>query len=144
MNPGEPPKPLGTTVSGGELSRILLAIKTVLADKEDTPTLIFDEIDSGISGITAGKVAEKLHIIGQKRQVICITHLPQIAAAADAHYLIQKQTDQTTTKQAFFRWMRMLLWASWRVCSAAPGNEKYSGQCKRNERNGKESIEFQV
>ena len=59
VNPGEPPKPLGTTVSGGELSRILLAIKTVLADKEDTPTLIFDEIDSGISGITAGKVAEK-------------------------------------------------------------------------------------
>lgn len=102
VNPGEPPKPLGTTVSGGELSRILLAIKTVLADKEDTPTLIFDEIDSGISGITAGKVAEKLHIIGQKRQVICITHLPQIAAAADAHYLIQKQTDQTTTKSRHF------------------------------------------
>lgn len=102
VNPGEPPKPLGTTVSGGELSRILLAIKTVLADKEDTPTLIFDEIDSGISGITAGKVAEKLHIIGQKRQVICITHLPQIAAAADAHYLIQKQTDQTTTKTGIF------------------------------------------
>lgn len=98
VNPGEPPKPLGTTVSGGELSRILLAIKTVLADKEDTPTLIFDEIDSGISGITAGKVAEKLHIIGQKRQVICITHLPQIAAAADAHYLIRKQTDKVSTK----------------------------------------------
>ena len=97
-NPGEPTKPMGSTASGGELSRIMLAIKTVLADKEDTPTLIFDEIDSGISGITAGKVAEKLHIIGQKRQVICITHLPQIAAVADAHYLIEKSTSANITK----------------------------------------------
>ncbi|MBU3841276.1 MAG: DNA repair protein RecN [Candidatus Ruminococcus intestinipullorum] len=97
-NPGEPTKPLGSTASGGELSRIMLAIKTVLADKEDTPSLIFDEIDSGISGITAGKVAEKLRIIGQKRQVICITHLPQIAAVADAHYRIEKQAVENITK----------------------------------------------
>lgn len=96
-NPGEDTKPLGTTVSGGELSRIMLAIKAVLADKEDTPSLIFDEIDSGISGITAGKVAEKLRIIGRKRQVLCITHLPQIAAVSDTHYLIQKQTKNNTT-----------------------------------------------
>ena len=84
--------------SGGELSRIMLAIKTVLADKEDTPTLIFDEIDTGISGITAGKVAEKMHVIGNSRQVICITHLPQIAAMADAHYLIQKEAKSNITK----------------------------------------------
>lgn len=97
-NPGEPLKPLGSTASGGELSRTMLAIKTVLADKEDTPTLIFDEIDSGISGITAGKVAEKLHFIGERRQVLCITHLPQIAAVADAHYLIEKSASDNNTK----------------------------------------------
>lgn len=89
-NPGEALRPMGNVASGGELSRIMLAIKTVLADREDTPTLIFDEIDTGISGITAGKVAEKMHIIGESRQVLCITHLAQIAAQADAHYLIQK------------------------------------------------------
>lgn len=89
-NPGEDLRPMGNVASGGELSRIMLAIKTVLADREDTPTLIFDEIDTGISGITAGKVAEKMHIIGESRQVLCITHLAQIAAQADAHYLIQK------------------------------------------------------
>lgn len=89
-NPGEALRPMGNVASGGELSRIMLAIKAVLADKEDTPTLIFDEIDTGISGITAGKVAEKMHIIGEARQVLCITHLAQIAAQADAHYLIRK------------------------------------------------------
>lgn len=97
-NPGEAVKPLGNVASGGELSRIMLAVKAVLADKEDTPTLIFDEIDTGISGITAGKVAEKMHRIGQTRQVICITHLPQIAAMADAHYLIQKKAVNNVTK----------------------------------------------
>lgn len=90
-NPGEEVRPMGNVASGGELSRIMLAIKTVLADREDTPTLIFDEIDTGISGITAGKVAEKMHIIAESRQVLCITHLAQIAAQADAHYLIRKQ-----------------------------------------------------
>lgn len=98
VNPGEALRPMGTAASGGELSRIMLAIKTVLADKEDTPTLIFDEIDTGISGITAGKVAEKMKIIGRSRQVLCITHLAQIAAMADAHYLIQKNTIQNVTK----------------------------------------------
>ena len=91
-NVGEMLKPLGDTASGGELSRIMLAIKSVAADKEDTPTLIFDEIDAGISGITAGKVADKLHEISSDRQVICITHLPQIAARSDAHYLIKKES----------------------------------------------------
>lgn len=97
-NPGESVKPLGSVASGGELSRIMLAVKAVLADKEDTPTLIFDEIDTGISGITAGKVAEKMHVIGKSRQVICITHLPQIAAMADAHYLIKKEAKENITK----------------------------------------------
>lgn len=101
-NPGEALKPLGNVASGGELSRIMLAIKAVLADKEETPTLIFDEIDTGISGITAGKVAEKMHVIGRSRQVICITHLPQIAAMADAHYMIQKEAKANTTKTEIF------------------------------------------
>lgn len=98
LNPGEPMKALGNIASGGELSRIMLALKTVLADEEDTPTLIFDEIDSGISGITAGKVAEKLRLIGKRRQVICITHLPQIAAAADEHFLIKKKVSDNSVK----------------------------------------------
>jgi len=97
-NPGEPIKPLGSIASGGELSRVMLAVKTVLADEEETPTLIFDEIDAGISGITAAKVAQKMRIIGKKCQVICITHLPQIAAMADVHYLIEKSTDKKKTK----------------------------------------------
>ena len=97
-NPGEPLKPMGNVASGGELSRVMLAVKTVLADEEDTPTLIFDEIDTGISGITAGKVGEKLRLIGRSRRVICITHLPQIAAAADSHFLISKETDGRTVK----------------------------------------------
>ena len=97
-NPGEPLKPLSTVASGGELSRIMLVLKTLLADKEETGALIFDEIDTGISGVTAGKVANKLKFIAKKTQVICITHLPQIAAKADAHYLIEKQTDKDKTK----------------------------------------------
>ncbi len=82
-NPGEPVLPLQQVVSGGELSRIMLAIKTLLADKDQTETLIFDEIDTGISGRTAQKVAEKMKVIGENHQVLCITHLPQIASQAD-------------------------------------------------------------
>lgn len=96
-NPGERMKALGQVASGGELSRIMLAIKAVMADKEDTPTLIFDEIDTGISGITAAKVAKQMNIIGKNRQVICITHLPQIAAMADTHYLIEKKVEESRT-----------------------------------------------
>ena len=98
LNPGEPLRPLADIASGGELSRIMLAVKTVLADEEDTPTLIFDEIDAGISGITADKVGEKLRLIGKSRQVICITHLPQIAAAADIHFLIEKNAEDNSVK----------------------------------------------
>lgn len=90
-NPGEPVRELAQVASGGELSRIMLALKTVLADKDDIETLIFDEIDAGISGRTAWKVSEKMGILGRGHQLICITHLPQIAAMADTHYVIEKQ-----------------------------------------------------
>lgn len=90
-NPGEPVKELAQVASGGELSRIMLALKTVLADKDEIETLIFDEIDTGISGRTAWKVSEKMGILGKGHQLICITHLPQIAAMADTHYVIEKQ-----------------------------------------------------
>ena len=96
-NPGEPVKPLGKVASGGELSRIMLAIKTVLADNDAIETLIFDEIDSGISGRTAQMVSEKMSLLGKNHQIICITHLPQIAAMADAHYLIEKSVENSTT-----------------------------------------------
>lgn len=98
MNPGELVKPLGEVASGGELSRIMLAIKTVLADKDAIETLIFDEIDVGISGRTAQKVSEKMCVIGRKHQVICITHLAQIAAMADAHFAIEKKVNDGKTK----------------------------------------------
>ena len=98
LNPGEPVKPLENIASGGELSRIMLAIKTVLADAEDTPTLIFDEIDAGISGVTAAKVGEKLKLIGKSRQVICITHLSQIEAVAESHFLIEKSAENESVK----------------------------------------------
>ena len=91
-------KPLGEVASGGELSRIMLAIKTVLADKDAIETLIFDEIDVGISGRTAQKVSEKMCVIGRKHQVICITHLVQIAAMADTHFAIEKKVDNGKTK----------------------------------------------
>ena len=97
-NPGEELKPLAKIASGGELSRIMLAIKSVLADKDEIDTLIFDEIDVGISGRTAQKVSEKLSMISKNHQVICITHLAQIAAMADAHFIIAKTTDGITTK----------------------------------------------
>lgn len=89
-NPGESVKPLGKIVSGGELSRIMLAIKAILADRDQIETLIFDEIDTGISGRTAQKVSEKMAVIGSCHQVLCITHLPQIAAMADTHFEIEK------------------------------------------------------
>lgn len=96
-NPGEPVKPLHEVASGGELSRIMLAIKAVLADKDATETLIFDEIDVGISGRTAQKVSEKMAVIAKSHQVICITHLAQIASMADSHYCIEKKVENQAT-----------------------------------------------
>ena len=90
LNAGEKKRPLNEACSGGELSRIMLAVKTVLSKSDGIPTLIFDEIDTGISGRTAQRVSEKLHLIALEQQVICITHLPQIAAMADTHFVIKK------------------------------------------------------
>ena len=96
-NPGESLKPLDKIVSGGELSRIMLAIKAILADRDQIETLIFDEIDTGISGRTAQKVSEKMAVIGRCHQVLCITHLPQIAAMADTHFEIEKHQKDNET-----------------------------------------------
>jgi DNA repair protein RecN (Recombination protein N) len=96
-NPGMELRPLGQAASGGELSRIMLAVKAVLAQHDEIPTLIFDEIDVGISGRTAQMVAEKMSYIGATHQVICISHLAQIAAMADSHYLIEKYNGQGQT-----------------------------------------------
>lgn len=97
-NPGEEMKSLSSVASGGELSRIMLGIKSVLAENDDIETLIFDEIDAGISGRTAQKVSEQLSVIARHHQIICITHLAQIAAMADRHFIIEKQTDGKTTQ----------------------------------------------
>ena len=96
-NPGESLKPLSQVASGGELSRVMLAIKTVLAGRDEIDTLIFDEIDTGISGRTAWKVAEQLSVLAGAHQVICITHLPQIAAMADVHFVIEKSSTDDMT-----------------------------------------------
>lgn len=101
-NPGEPPAPIGKVASGGELSRIMLALKSVFAEHDQIPTLIFDEIDTGISGRTAQKVSEKLSVIADTHQIICITHLPQIAAMADQHYVIQKTVEEERTSTAIY------------------------------------------
>lgn len=98
LNPGQPVKPLANVASGGELSRIMLAIKTVMADRDAIETLIFDEIDVGISGRTAQKVSEKMAVIGKRHQVICITHLAQIAAMADWHFVIEKTVGEMDTR----------------------------------------------
>lgn len=92
-NPGEPPRPVAKIASGGELSRMMLAIKTVLASTDDIDTLIFDEVDTGISGSAAQKVGMKLKEVSKSSQVLCVTHQAQLAALADAHYLISKQVE---------------------------------------------------
>ena len=99
-NAGESLKPLAKIASGGEMSRVMLALKTVLVDADEIGTFIFDEIDTGVSGRTARKVGEKMRFLGKKRQILCITHLPQIAAMADSHFLIEKESQgtETTTK----------------------------------------------
>lgn len=96
-NPGEPPRPVAKIASGGELSRMMLAIKTVLASTDDIDTLIFDEVDTGISGSAAQKVGMKLKEVSKSSQVLCVTHQAQLAALADAHYLISKQVEDGRT-----------------------------------------------
>ena len=90
-NPGEPAKPLRAIASSGEMARVMLALKTVLAVEDEIPVLIFDEVDANIGGETANAVGEKMKQIAARRQVLCITHLPQVAAPADAHYVVTKQ-----------------------------------------------------
>jgi DNA repair protein RecN (Recombination protein N) len=104
-NPGEPARSVARTASGGELSRILLALKTVLSAADRTPTLIFDEVDAGIGGRNGHVVGQKLAQIGLEHQVLCVTHLPQIAAFGDAHFFISKQIDggRTATRVAALR-----------------------------------------
>ncbi len=99
-NIGESLKPLAKIASGGEMSRVMLALKTVLVDADEIATFIFDEIDTGVSGRTARKVGEKMRFLGEKRQILCITHLPQIAAMADKHFMIEKESteEETTTR----------------------------------------------
>ena len=96
-NLGEDLKPLAKIASGGEMSRVMLAMKVILADADTVETFIFDEIDTGVSGRTAQQVAQKLSDLGKKRQILCITHLPQIAAMGDSHFLIEKTSDSSST-----------------------------------------------
>ena len=103
-NPGEPLKPLEKVLSGGELSRIMLTLKCVFVDKDKIPTLIFDEIDTGISGAIGKRVGEKMYQVSVKHQVLCITHLPQIAALSDNHYFVSKKVENGKT----FTQIRML------------------------------------
>ena len=97
FNINQSPMPIEKTASGGEISRLMLAIKSIVAEKMKLPTIIFDEIDTGISGKTAWKVSEKMGILGREHQLICITHLPQIAAYADSHFLVEKTMDNGET-----------------------------------------------
>lgn len=96
-NVGEAPKPLSKVASGGELARIMLAMKNVMAEQDAVLTLIFDEVDAGVSGRAAQKVAEKLSSVAEKKQVLCVTHLPQIAAMADSHFIVEKKVHDERT-----------------------------------------------
>src|SRR5713226_4632565 len=96
-NPGEPVKPLAKIASGGELSRLMLAIKSLVLSQGDIPTLLFDEVDAGIGGRVAEIVGKKLKQVAQSHQVVCVTHLPQIAALADSHYVVRKEVARGRT-----------------------------------------------
>ncbi len=96
-NVGEPPKSLPKIASGGELSRIMLALKTIFSSSEGVTSIIFDEVDTGVSGRVAQAIAEKISAISKHSQVLCITHLPQVAAMADQHYLIRKEVEDNRT-----------------------------------------------
>ena len=100
-NPGEPPRPLGRIASGGEASRLSLALKVVLAAADETPLLVFDEVDAGVGGRNAAALGERLRALSRYHQVLCVTHLPQVAAHADAHLVVGKRVvDGRTTTEA--------------------------------------------
>ena len=102
-NPGEPLRPLAAIASGGELSRIMLALKALALDRGGVDSMVFDEIDTGVSGRMAQVVGEKMRMIAQKKQVLCVTHLPQIAALADAQFLVEKQVEGERTRTGVLR-----------------------------------------
>ena len=102
-NVGEELRPIHKIASGGELARIMLAMKNVLSEQDKVSTLVFDEVDTGVSGRAAQKVAEKMARISRSKQVLCVTHLPQIAALADVHFMVQKQDDGQTTRTSLKR-----------------------------------------
>ena len=97
-NPGEPLKPLSKIASGGELSRIMLALKSIFSKHQEITSIIFDEVDTGVSGRVAQAIAEKIHKVSTDSQVLCISHLPQVAAMADTHLYIEKETQDGRTK----------------------------------------------
>lgn len=97
-NPGEPLRPLSAIASGGELSRIMLALKTLAIDRGGVDSMVFDEIDTGVSGRMAQVVGEKMRAIAMRKQVLCVTHLPQIAALGSAHFRVEKHTDGERTQ----------------------------------------------
>jgi len=97
-NPGEPPRPLRAIASSGEISRVMLALKSALADQDEVALLVFDEIDANVGGEIAAKVGQKMRALGQARQVLCITHLPQVAAAASSHFLVTKEVREGRTR----------------------------------------------
>jgi DNA repair protein RecN (Recombination protein N) len=101
-NPGQPPKPLVKVASGGELSRISLAIQVIMSESTQIPTLIFDEVDTGVGGGVAEIVGKKLRLLGRDRQVLCVTHLPQVASQAHHHFRVEKTTSQNQTSTAVF------------------------------------------
>ena len=96
-NPGELLKPLARVASGGELSRVMLALKTILAESDQVPVLIFDEVDAGVGGAVAEVMGTRLRDLGRHHQVLCVTHLPQVASQAQAHYLVEKEIRQGRT-----------------------------------------------
>jgi DNA repair protein RecN (Recombination protein N) len=96
-NPGEPPRPLRAIASSGEMARVMLALKTVLADQDEIPVLVFDEVDANIGGETANAVGEKMQQIARQRQVLCITHLAPVAAHGDSHFVVAKQVRASRT-----------------------------------------------
>ena len=101
-NPGQPPKSLGKVASGGELSRISLAIQVIMSESSQIPTLIFDEVDSGVGGGIAEIVGKKLRLLGNERQVLCVTHLPQVASQAHHHFRVEKSSQGERTSTAVF------------------------------------------
>ena len=114
-NPGEDPKPLAKIASGGELSRITLAIKNAMADKDAVPTVIYDEIDSGVSGKAASRIGEVLKQSAKDHQILCITHTAQIAALADCHLLIQKNITNERTYTEIHPLDTEAEWTRWRI-----------------------------